>query len=372
MFDFINKLFGDKNARQLKQYWPIVAEINEEAEKLKDLSDEDLSAKTEEFKEEIKESVAEIEARLEEIWDILNSDSVSGGSADEARSERLALYDEVAELEKEWQDTIEDTLEDLLPEAFAVVKETCRRMIGESWEAGGTTVEWNMVPYDVQLLGGIAIHQGKIAEMKTGEGKTLVGVAPVYLNALVGRGVHLVTVNPYLAQRDAEWMGPVYKRLGLSIDVIDRYQPHSEGRRAAYRADITYGTNNEFGFDYLRDNSFVVEPGQLVQRDHHFAIIDEVDSILIDEARTPLIISGPVPQSNDARFAELKPAIEKLVQAQQKLVALSGNGLSDKCDEDFRWAYAPAPPPGANLSLPRLLPSITNAIPDQDRAGASP
>ncbi|MEM1096992.1 MAG: preprotein translocase subunit SecA [Bacteroidota bacterium] len=321
MFDFINKLFGDKNGRQLKQYWPMVEEINEEFEKLKDLSDDDLSAKTDEFRQEIKDSVAEIEARLEEIWDTLNSDSVSGGSADEARSERLALYDEVAELEKEWQETVEDTLEDLLPEAFAVVKETCRRMIGETWDAGGTKVEWNMVPYDVQLLGGIAIHQGKIAEMKTGEGKTLVGVAPVYLNALVGRGVHLVTVNPYLAQRDAEWMGPVYKRLGLTIDVIDKYQPHSEGRRAAYRADITYGTNNEFGFDYLRDNSFVVEPNQLVQRDHHFAIIDEVDSILIDEARTPLIISGPVPQSNDARFGELNPAIAKLVQAQQKLVA---------------------------------------------------
>ena len=178
-----------------------------------------------------------------------------------------------------------------------------------------------MIPYDVQLIGGVVLHRGNIAEMKTGEGKTLVAVAPVYLNALVGRGVHLVTVNPYLAQRDAEWMGPIFEFLGLTVAVIDGFEPHSEGRRNAYRADITYGTNNEFGFDYLRDNSFVIEPEQLVQREHYFAIVDEVDSVLVDEARTPLIISGPVPQANDSRFDELKPSVDRLVTAQKRLVA---------------------------------------------------
>ncbi|NND70956.1 MAG: preprotein translocase subunit SecA, partial [Rhodothermales bacterium] len=182
-------------------------------------------------------------------------------------------------------------------------------------------IEWDMVPYDVQLLGGVALLQGRIAEMKTGEGKTLVAVAPIYLNALVGRGVHIVTVNPYLAQRDCEWMAPVFNYLGLNSDVIDKYDAHSPGRRTAYRSDITYGTNNEFGFDYLRDNSFVVDPDQLVQRDHHFAIIDEVDSVLIDEARTPLIISGPVPQPDDDRFTELRSPIDRLVSQQKKLVA---------------------------------------------------
>lgn len=328
MLNFFQSLFGNKNERRLRKYWPFVEEINEYAEEFKSLSEEELRGKTAEFKQEIRDSVADIEARLEEIWTELNSETTpdvggDGQVIDEttAMQDRQALYDEIDELEREWVDVVEETLEDILPEAFAVVKEACRRMIGTSWEAGGTTITWNMVPYDVQLLGGVAMHQGSIAEMKTGEGKTLVALAPVYLNALVGRGVHVVTVNPYLAQRDAEWMGPMYEYLGLTVDVIDKYEPHSTQRRAAYRADITYGTNNEFGFDYLRDNSFVVDPDQLVQRDHHYVIVDEVDSVLIDEARTPLIISGPVPQSNDGRFLELKQPIDKMVYAQKKLIA---------------------------------------------------
>ncbi len=336
MIKFIKNLFGDKNERELSKLWPIVEQINAEAERLTALSEAELKARTDVFKQRIREAVADIEARQQEIHARLRGAEqaaeavveVAGGDGQPAEAEpeltleeRQDLYEELDELEQEWLDTVEDVLDELLPEAFAVVKETCRRMLGKKWVAGGSEIEWDMVPYDVQLLGGIVLHQGRIAEMKTGEGKTLVAVAPVYLNALAGRGVHLVTVNPYLAQRDAEWMGPIFEYLGLTVDVIDKYEPHSEGRRNAYLADITYGTNNEFGFDYLRDNSFVIDPEQLVQRGHHYAIVDEVDSVLIDEARTPLIISGPVPQSNDSRFAELKPTIEKLVYAQKKLVA---------------------------------------------------
>ncbi len=329
MLDIIKKVFGDSNERKLKKLWPIVEQINAHFEQLQDLSEEELRDKTDEFRRRIREAVADIEADLEAIRRRLRgvTEEVVGGDGQAREQERLTLddrqelYDEIDRLEQEWLDTVEDVLDELLPEAFAVVKEACRRMVGKSWEAGGQMVEWNMVPYDVQLLGGIVLHQGNIAEMKTGEGKTLVAVMPMYLNALVGRGVHLVTVNPYLAERDAEWMGPIFEYLGLKVDVIDRYEPHTPERKAAYRADITYGTNNEFGFDYLRDNSFVIDPDQLMQRGHHYAIVDEVDSVLIDEARTPLIISGPVPQAEQNRFEELKPSIEKLVFAQQKLVA---------------------------------------------------
>ncbi|SHL03306.1 preprotein translocase subunit SecA [Rhodothermus profundi] len=327
MFDFLKRLFGDRNERELKKLWPIVHKVNAYAEQFQALSDEELRAKTDEFKRRIKEAVADIEARKAEIEARLRGEGVdvSGNGHAEAEElspeERERLYEELDELEEEWLERVERKLDELLPEAFAVVKEACRRMLGKEWMAGGQKIVWDMVPYDVQILGGIVLHQGKIAEMKTGEGKTLVAVMPVYLNALAGRGVHVVTVNPYLAQRDAEWMGPIYEFLGLTVDVIDRYEPHSEGRRRAYQADITYGTNNEFGFDYLRDHSFVIDPDQLVQRGHHYAIVDEVDSVLIDEARTPLIISGPVPQSGDERFTELKPVIEKLVYLQQRLVA---------------------------------------------------
>ena len=331
MIDFLKSLFGDKNERELKKIWPIVQEINEYYKDLKNLTDDELRAKTKDFRQKIRESVVDIEDRIKEVQDTLRGameQQAIGGDGQVADDvveltleERQYLYKELDDLEQEWLETVEDTLDELLPEAFAVVKDTCRRMVGKEWEAGGTIITWEMIPYDVQLVGGIVLHQGRIAEMKTGEGKTLVAVMPVYLNALADRGVHLVTVNPYLAQRDAEWMGPIFEFHGLKVDVIDKYEPHTEARRSAYNADITYGTNNEFGFDYLRDNSFVIEPEQLVQREHYFAIVDEVDSVLVDEARTPLIISGPVPQANDSRFDELKPSIEKLVYAQQKLVA---------------------------------------------------
>ena len=331
MIKFIQSLFGgDSNEREIRKLWPLVDEINEEYESIKHISDEELQGKTAEFKERIAEAVAENEARQKEVREELEkeiSEVQVGGDGQAADANELtlqqwlALSEELDDLYDSWKDIVEDTLDDLLPEAFAVVKLACERMKGKTWDAGGTTVTWNMVPYDVQLLGGIVIHQGRVAEMKTGEGKTLVGVAPVYLNALAGRGVHVITVNPYLAQRDSEWMGPLYNFLGLTVDVIDKYDAHSEGRRAAYRADITYGTNNEFGFDYLRDHSFVTDPEHLVQRDHYFSIVDEVDSVLIDEARTPLIISGPVPQANDSRFEELKPPVDRLVTQQKKVVA---------------------------------------------------
>ncbi len=328
MLNVIQKLFGDSNERELKKLWPVVEEIKSFDAKMKLLSEDQLRGKTDEFRQRIAEAVAPIEQEIAELKGRLKGVQPAvdvGGNGQAAESslaldDRLDMYDRLDDLEKDWLDVVEDTLDELLPEAFAVVKETCRRMRGKEWEAGGQMIQWDMVPYDVQLLGGVVLHQGRIAEMKTGEGKTLVAVAPVYLNALVGRGVHLVTVNPYLAERDAQWMGPILEFLGMTVDVIDKHEPHSPGRRAAYAADVTYGTNNEFGFDYLRDNSFVIDPQQLVQRGHHFAIVDEVDSVLVDEARTPLIISGPVPQANDNRFIELRQPVDKLVYAQKKLV----------------------------------------------------
>ena len=330
MLDFFGRLFGNRNEREVKKLQPLIDEINRNAEDFKALTDDELRGKTAEFKARIKEVLSPIEERQDEIQRLLRgvapAEVAEGNGQDEPAAEldpdeRRRYGDELDDLHQEWLDEGERVLDELLSEAFAVVKETSRRLVGKEWPAGGGTIRWEMVPYDVQLFGGIMLHQGRIAEMKTGEGKTLVAVAPMYLNALLGRGVHLVTVNPYLAQRDAEWMAPVFEFHGLTVDVIDKYEPHSEGRRKAYRADITYGTNNEFGFDYLRDNSFVVEPEQLVQREHQFAIVDEVDSVLIDEARTPLIISGPVPQSNDDRFDEFKPVIEKVVSKQQRVVA---------------------------------------------------
>ena len=342
MFEWIKNLFGDPNERRLEKIWPIVDEINEIYDTLQDLTDEELKAKTETFREQLHDAVADIEARQDEInerlrrapnaatVDLLEEANVGGdgqpGTDPRASfdpltlDEREDLYDELDELEEEWLAITEETMDELLPEAFAVMKETCRRMLGETWRAGGADIEWDMVPYDVQLLGGVVLHRGNIAEMKTGEGKTLVAILPLYLNALAERGCHLVTVNPYLAERDAEWMKPLFEFHGLSVDVVDRYDPHSEGRRAAYQADVTYGTNNEFGFDYLRDNSFVVRPDQLQQREHYFAIIDEIDSVLIDEARTPLIISGPVPDQENDQYQEWRDPVEKVVRAQKRLV----------------------------------------------------
>ena len=332
MFEWIKNLFGDPNERELNKLWPIVEEINAHYEELQDLTDDELRAKTDAFRAEIREAVADIETRQDEIREKLRRapgpEGPVGGDGQVAEmegeplslEERDALYDEFDELEEEWQDIVEDALWELLPEAFAVVKETCRRMLGETWMAGGSKIEWDMVPYDVQILGAIVLHQGRIAEMKTGEGKTLAAVMPLYLNALTGRGCQLVTVNDYLAERDTEWMGPIYEFHGLTVDCVNRYDPHTEGRKEAYEADITYGTNNEIGFDYLRDNSFVVRPEQLMQRGHHYAIIDEIDSVLIDEARTPLIISGPVPDQENDEYRELRDPVEQLVEAQRRLV----------------------------------------------------
>ncbi|MDZ7716298.1 MAG: preprotein translocase subunit SecA [Balneolaceae bacterium] len=312
----LTSIFGTKSERDIKKVWPIVEEVKSFEDEIKALSDEELKQKTESFRQQIKEATKEIEADIESVRERLNS-----SDEEMTVSEHRGLAEELDELEEEWLDTVEDVLEELLPEAFAVLKDTCRRFVGESWKVGGTENEWDMIPYDVQLVGAICMHQGKIAEMKTGEGKTLAAIFPAYLNALAGRGVHIVTVNNYLAKRDAEWNEPIFNFHGLEVDCIDLYDPNSEARRKAYQADITYGTNNEFGFDYLRDN-MVINSDQLVQRHHHFAIIDEIDSILIDEARTPLIISGPVPEdTRSQKYEELKPRVESLVNAQKKLVA---------------------------------------------------
>ncbi|WP_412060777.1 SEC-C metal-binding domain-containing protein [Rubrivirga sp. IMCC45206] len=328
MIEALQKLFGgDSNARELKKLWPVVDEINEIADRLQHVTDAELQAKTDGFRARIREAAAPIEAEQADVRARLLAAGGDNADADPTTGDTLSvrdrqdLYARLDDLEGDWIDTVEAALDEVLAEAFAVIKETCRRFLGKSWVAGGSEIEWQMVPFDVQLLGGVVLHRGQVAEMKTGEGKTLTSVAPIYLNALVGRGVHVVTVNPYLAQRDAEWMAPIFEFHGLSVDCIDKHKSHSPGRRAAYRADITYGTNNEFGFDYLRDNSFVVDAEQLVQRQHHYAIVDEVDSVLIDEARTPLIISGPVPQASIDEFKEFQPPVDKLVRDQQKLVA---------------------------------------------------
>jgi preprotein translocase subunit SecA len=320
MLDKISKvltsIFGTKSSRDLKKLWPVVDEINSFEEEMKALSDDELKQKTESFRQLIKDRTQEVSDQIAEIKEKMDSHDESI-----TLEERREFSDRLKELEEEWLDILEDTLDEILPEAYAVLKDTCRRFVGKKWKVAGSEIEWNMIPYDVQLVGAVSMHQSSIAEMKTGEGKTLSAIFPAYLNALAGRGVHVITVNTYLAQRDAEWNEPIFNFHGLHVDCVDRYDPNTEQRRKAYRADITYGTNNEFGFDYLRDN-MVIEEEQLVQRDYHYAIIDEVDSILIDEARTPLIISGPVPQSNSQqKYEEMKPRIEALVKAQKALVA---------------------------------------------------
>ncbi|HEX2866302.1 MAG TPA: preprotein translocase subunit SecA [Ignavibacteriales bacterium] len=308
--NLIKKIFGDKHTKNLKELWPIVEEINEEYEKLKDLSDDELRGKTAQFKEKLQTETAELRSRIDELKESLKSN--------EGDEDRQPVYDELEKLEEELDEKYEGILDEILPEAFAVVKDTCRRLLGKSWDAAGNKVTWDMIPYDVQLIGGIVLHQGKISEMATGEGKTLVATLPVYLNALTGRGVHLVTVNDYLAKRDSEWMGEIYKFHGLTVGcIINTMSP--DQRKVEYDKDITYGTNNEFGFDYLRDNMTIDLQG-MVQRKHNYAIVDEVDSVLIDEARTPLIISGPV-GSTEHKFDEMKPGVERLFRLQASLVA---------------------------------------------------
>ncbi len=345
----INKILGKfvktKSEKDIAELMPYVKLINEEYEKLRNLSNDELRQKTWEIKKNIQEYYAPTEVEIEKL-------KAEAEKEDTPYERREELYEQIEKLKKKVNEQIEEILDKYLVEVFAIVKETARRfkenetlevtatdfdralavkkdfvdihgdkaVYKNRWMAGGNEIVWDMVHYDVQLMGGIVLHQGKIAEMATGEGKTLVATLPIFLNALAGKGVHLVTVNDYLAKRDAEWMGPIYEFHGLSIDCIDYHEPHSPERRQAYLADITYGTNNEFGFDYLRDN-MALRPEDLVQREHHYAIVDEVDSVLIDDARTPLIISGPTEKSNDDQlFKEYKPLVEKLYRAQKDLV----------------------------------------------------
>ncbi|MYF60491.1 MAG: preprotein translocase subunit SecA [Gammaproteobacteria bacterium] len=307
---FARKVFGDRHAREARKLQPLVDEINEIQEGLAGISRDELRGKTDEFRARIHERVGPV---LDQVQDLRERKSRS-----QDPSERESLGLQIAELDKDYLAELEEALDDILPEAFAVVKEACRRLVGSTVRVTGHDLVWDMIPYDVQLIGAIALHQGKAAEMATGEGKTLVATMPLYLNSLAGRGAHLVTVNSYLARRDAQWMGYIYESLGLTTDVIDEHQPGSEERRQAYLADITYGTNNEFGFDYLRDN-MVHDLAQRVQRGHPFAIIDEVDSILIDEARTPLIISGPVGRDTSTPFKQMAPLVGRLYRQQSKI-----------------------------------------------------
>ena len=320
--NLIKKVLGDPHEREVNRLQPLVDEINDHYASYESLTDEQLRAKTDEFRRRIAEATEPVREDLEE----LRRQKRSSEDADE----REQLSVKIGELEARHLGILEQTLEEILPEAFAVVKDTCRRLVGQEVQFAGTSAVWNMIPYDVQLIGGISLHQGKVAEMQTGEGKTLAATMPVYLNALTGRGVHVVTVNSYLARRDAEWMGAIYRWHGLTVDVLDGHQPGSPERREAYAADITYGTNNEFGFDYLRDN-MVHTLEQRVQREYAYAIIDEVDSILIDEARTPLIISGPVAKDSSDSFKQYNPLVSSLYRKQLKLV----NELVGEAEEEL-------------------------------------
>ncbi len=309
MFAILNKIFGKKEGKDVKKILPLVEEINQHFASYQNLTDDELRAKTTEFKQRITESLQETENEIAALKEKLST---------APQEEHEEIYQIIENLEKETYSIIKETLDEILPEAYAVVKETCCRLVGKSWDVMGNKFVWEIVPYDEQLIGGIILHQGKIAEMATGEGKTLVATLPLYLNALAGKGVHLVTVNDYLAQRDSQWMGKIFEFHGLTVGCIIQNQDPAR-RRKEYASDITYGTNNEFGFDYLRDN-MVGSPEDLVQRKHFYAIVDEVDSVLIDEARTPLIISGPV-EVDDNKFNEMKPQVERLVNAQRNLVA---------------------------------------------------
>jgi preprotein translocase subunit SecA len=313
MLDSIIKgIFGSRHDREVKKLQPLVDEINEEWERLQEVSEEELKGQTEKFRAFIREQTADVERELDELREKKRHS--------EDASEREVLTARIGDLEKEHFAAIQDALEEILPEAFATVKEAARRLVGTEVQVTGQTLTWDMIPYDVQLIGGIQLHRGNVAEMATGEGKTLVATLPLYLNALAGRGSHLVTVNSYLAQRDSEWMGHVYKYLGLSVGCIDLHEPGTPERREAYASDITYGTNNEFGFDYLRDN--MVHTLQMrVQRVHYYAIIDEVDSVLIDEARTPLIISGPVGSETNVAYARYNPLVADLYRRQSRIVS---------------------------------------------------
>ena len=340
---FLKSLFGDKSSRDMKLIQPLVEEVKKAYPEIQALSNDELRAKSKEIQKYVQESAREQKEKIAELKATIEDTPID---------EREAIFNQIDKLEKEALDIYEKALNEVMPVAFSIVKDTARRFAENEetivtatdfdrelaadptkdfitidgdkaiyhnhWTAGGNDLKWEMIHYDVQLFGGEVLHQGKIAEMATGEGKTLVATLPVFLNALTGNGVHVVTVNDYLAKRDSEWMGPLYEFNGLSVDCIDKHRPNSPERRKAYEADITFGTNNEFGFDYLRDN-MAISPADLVQRSHNYAIVDEVDSVLIDDARTPLIISGPVPKGDDQMFEEYQPLVERLVDAQRKL-----------------------------------------------------
>ena len=381
--NILGSFFGSKSDRDLKVLKPVVEKVQKVSPAIALLSDDELRAKTTEFRSMLKQTVSVEDAEIEKIQSALDRDEIDV-------TDKEASYKKIDDLKKQVYEKSEKVLKDILSEAFGVVKETARRLAqnkqlkvsakdfdrelasqfdfvtiegdyaiwSNRWLASGAEQVWNMVHYDVQLIGGSVLHEGKVAEMQTGEGKTLVATLPVYLNALSGRGVHVVTVNDYLAKRDSEWMGPLYQFHGLTVDCIDKHQPNSEERRAAYLKDITFGTNNEFGFDYLRDN-MARSPQDLVQRPHNYAIVDEVDSVLIDDARTPLIISGPVPKGDEHEFTQLKPQIQLLYDSQKKLVTselseakkLFAEGSSDEAGRKLLRAYRGLPKNNAMIKF---------------------
>ena len=360
----LKSLFGDKSSRDMKLIQPLVEKAKSFTPQVQALSNDELRARTKAIQQQVQQSAKEQKEKIEQLKSTIEDTPID---------EREAIFNQIDKLEKEALDIYEKALDEVMYEVFAIVKETARRFAENEetvvtatmfdrelaadprkdfinidgdkaiyhnhWTAGGNDLKWEMVHYDVQLFGGVVLHQGKIAEMATGEGKTLVATLPVFLNALTGNGVHVVTVNDYLAKRDSEWMGPLYMFHGLSVDCIDKHQPNSEARRRAYQADITFGTNNEFGFDYLRDN-MATSPADLVQRAHNYAIVDEVDSVLIDDARTPLIISGPVPKGDDQMFEEYQPLVEKLVGVQRQLATQYLAEAKQKISEGMKLAEA--------------------------------
>ena len=358
----LKSLFGDKSSRDMKLIQPLVEKAKSFTPQVEAMSNDELRARTKAIQQQVQSAAKEQKEKIEQLKSTIEDTPID---------EREAIFNQIDKLEKEALDVYEKALDEVMFEVFAIVKETARRfaeneetvvtatdfdreLAGDPkkdfitidgdkaiyhnhWTAGGNDLKWEMIHYDVQLFGGTVLHQGKIAEMATGEGKTLVATLPVFLNALTGNGVHVVTVNDYLSKRDSEWMGPLYMFHGLSVDCIDKHQPNSEARRRAYQADITFGTNNEFGFDYLRDN-MATSPADLVQRSHNYAIVDEVDSVLIDDARTPLIISGPVPKGDDQMFEEYQPLVEKLVGVQRQLATQFLAEAKQKIGEGQRLA----------------------------------
>ena len=396
---FLQSLFGNKSSKDMKLIQPLVNKVKEAYPEIKKLSNDELRARTKQLQQYVQDSAKDQKAKIEELKAKIEETPID---------EREGIFNAIDKLEKEVLDLYEKALDEVMPVAFSIVKDTARRFAENEetvvtatdfdrqlaanpkndfitidgdkaiyhnhWTAGGNDLKWEMVHYDVQLFGGIVLHQGKIAEMATGEGKTLVSTLPVFLNALTGNGVHVVTVNDYLAKRDSEWMGPLYMFNGLSVDCIDKHRPNSPERRRAYMADITFGTNNEFGFDYLRDN-MATSPADLVQRKHNYAIVDEVDSVLIDDARTPLIISGPVAKGDDQMFEEYQPLVERLVDVQRKLATQylaeakqlisegQKSGDQKKLDEGFLALYR------SHKALPKNKPLIKYLSEEGIKAG---